>query len=204
MRHLKFMPSVAFLIWFVLSGLVNQLIASEATLLSYRRTVGPPVMFAPAEPRPFADQKGRLIVVNWNVHAGHGDIEELIDKISGAEQANGFGKPEFVLLLQESFRQGNDIPVSTGIKVPRRIAPPDPNVDIEDIAGKLGWWMLYAPSMRNGNSDGEKAEDRGNAVLSSLPLGGVEAVELPFGVQRRVALIATISDHHKQPRLRVG
>src|SRR6187402_2768290 len=100
------MPSFVFLIWFVLSGLVNQLIASEATLLSYRRTVGPPIMFAPAEPPPFADQnqKRRLIVVNWNVHLGHGDIERLIDKISLAEQTNGFGKPEFVLLLQESFR----------------------------------------------------------------------------------------------------
>jgi hypothetical protein len=120
--------------------------------------------------------------VNWNVHVGHGDVLGLIDKISGIEEVNGFGKPEFVLLLQESFRQSEEIPASTGIKVPRRIAPPDPKMDIEDLAQKLGWWMFYAPSMRNGDGRGKDAEDRGNAILSSLPLEDVEAVELPFAV----------------------
>jgi endonuclease/exonuclease/phosphatase family metal-dependent hydrolase len=58
--------------------------------------------------------------------------------------------------------------------------------------------------MRNGNHIGEHAEDRGNAILSSLPLEDVQAVELPFVVQRRVALIATVTDATKQPLLRVA
>jgi endonuclease/exonuclease/phosphatase family metal-dependent hydrolase len=88
--------------------------------------------------------------------------------------------------------------------VPSRIAPPDPNLDIQSVARKLGWWLYYAPSMRNGDGVGLHAEDRGNAILSSQPLEGLEAVELPFGVQRRVALIATVIDAQKQPRLRVA
>jgi len=175
--------------------------------VSYRNTVGPPIVFAPPEADPSWDPKGRLIVVNWNVHVGHGDVAGLVDKISSAEKANGFGKPEFVLLLEESFRQGGQakaIPDSAGVQVPQRIAPPDPKMDIEHIARKLGWWLYYAPSMRNGDGVGEHAEDRGNAILSSLPLQAAEAVELPFAVQRRVALIATVTDARKQPKLRVA
>jgi endonuclease/exonuclease/phosphatase family metal-dependent hydrolase len=142
--------------------------------------------------------------VNWNVHVGHGDVARLVEKISSVESANGFGKPEFVLLLEESFRRGAEIPASTGMKVPSRIAPPASNPDIQEVARELGWWLYYAPSMRNGDRVGMHAEDRGNAILSSLPLGGLEAVELPFAVQRRVALIATITDAQKQPKLRVA
>jgi endonuclease/exonuclease/phosphatase family metal-dependent hydrolase len=160
-------------------------------------------MFAPAV-QPSADSQGKLIIVNWNVHVGHGNVLRLIDKISSDEKLNGFGKPEFILLLQESYRRSEQIPPSTGVKVPRRIAPPEPEMDIEDLAHKLGWWMFYAPSMRNGDGLGEDAEDRGNAILSSLPLENVEAVELPFVVQRRVALIATVMDTQKNPKLRVA
>jgi endonuclease/exonuclease/phosphatase family metal-dependent hydrolase len=73
---------------------------------------------------------------------------------------------------------------------------------IEDVARKLGWWMYYAPSMRNGLRDGHHAEDRGNAILSSLPLTDLHAVELPFGVQRRVALMATVTDSDHVPIFR--
>jgi endonuclease/exonuclease/phosphatase family metal-dependent hydrolase len=128
----------------------------------------------------------------------------LIDSISNDERAAGFGKPEFVLLLQESFRQSADIPDPAGMKVPRRIAPPEQGMDIEDLAHRLGWWLYYAPSMRNGARLGRYAEDRGNAILSSLPLEGVAAVELPLAAQRRVALIATVTDMQRRPRLHVG
>jgi endonuclease/exonuclease/phosphatase family metal-dependent hydrolase len=198
------MPSLAFLIWSLLVSFLNPLITSEPSVVSYRETVGPPVVAAPVQAPQSTVPNGRLVVVNWNVHVGHGDVTGLIDQISTVEQANGFGKPEFVLLLEESFRQGEDIPASTGIKVPRRIAPPNPKLDIEDVAHSLGWWLYYAPSMRNGDGLGQQAEDRGNAILSSLPLGDVEALELPFAVQRRVALAATVSDSQKRPRLRVA
>jgi len=197
------MPRLVLPIFLLLSGFVNLLIASDPGILSYRRTVGPAATYAPVPSRS-ADKNGRLIVVNWNVHVGHGDIQGLIERISRTETANGFGKPEFILLLQESFRQSADIPDSKGFKVPRRIAPPDEALDIQDVARKLGWWMYYAPSMRNGDGLRERAEDRGNAILSSLPLENVTAVELPFVVQRRVALIATVTDMQKQARLRVA
>jgi endonuclease/exonuclease/phosphatase family metal-dependent hydrolase len=161
-------------------------------------------MFVPPETAASADPKGRLIVVNWNIHVGHGDVAGLIEDLSKIEQANGFGKPEFVLLLEETFRQSEDIPASSSIKVPSRIAPPNGTMDIEDLARHLQWWLYYAPSMRNGNDVGKHAEDRGNAILSSLPLDDVKAVELPFAVQRRVALIATVTDAMRQPKLRVA
>ena len=198
------MPSLVFLIWSLLVGFLNPLIASEPSVVSYRKTVGPSIVLAPVQAGPSASPNGRLIVVNWNVHVGHGDVVGLVDQISNGEKASGLGKPEFILLLEETFRQSEDIPASTGIKVPRRIAPPEPKLDIEDVARNLGWWLYYAPSMRNGDGLGARSEDRGNAILSSLPLGSVEAVELPFAVQRRVALVATVSDAQKRPRLRVA
>jgi len=198
------MPSLVILIWSLLVSFLNPLIASEPSVASYRKTVGPPIVSIPVQPHPSTVPSGRLIVVNWNVHVGHGDVPGLVDQISTVEKTKGFGKPEFILLLEESFRHGENVPASAGIKVPRRIAPPDPYVDIEDVAHKLGWWLYYAPSMRNGEGLGSRAEDRGNAILSSLPLGDVEAVELPFAVQRRVALVATVSDAQKRPKLRVA
>jgi endonuclease/exonuclease/phosphatase family metal-dependent hydrolase len=201
------MPALVLLIWSILSALVRPFGASEPAVVAYRNTVGPPIVFSPPEPHYSVDPKSRLIVVNWNVHVGHGDVIGLIDKLSSSEKANGFGNPEFVLLLEESFRQAGqdkDIPDSTGVEVPGRIAPPDPSKDIAYVARKMGWWLYYAPSMRNGDGTGEHAEDRGNAILSSLPLEHTEAVELPFAVQRRVALIATVSDGRNQPKLRVA
>ena len=44
--------------------------------------------------------------------------------------------------------------------------------------------------MRNGSSAGDPAEDRGSAILSTLPLSEPIAVELPGERQRRVVIIA--------------
>jgi len=62
--------------------------------------------------------------------------------------------------------------------------------EIEDIAARLGLNVYYVPSMRNGGLTSD--EDRGNAILSNLPLTDLRAVELPFERQRRVAIAATI------------
>src|SRR5690606_36605122 len=51
--------------------------------------------------------------------------------------------------------------------------------------------LFYVPSVRNGG-DGHPAEDRGNAILSSVPLEGLEAIELPLERERRVAVAARI------------
>jgi endonuclease/exonuclease/phosphatase family metal-dependent hydrolase len=44
--------------------------------------------------------------------------------------------------------------------------------------------------MRNGNSPNEPAEDRGSAILSTLPLANPRAIELPGERQRRVVILA--------------
>jgi endonuclease/exonuclease/phosphatase family metal-dependent hydrolase len=45
--------------------------------------------------------------------------------------------------------------------------------------------------MRNGNS-ADPPEDRGNAILSTMPLTDYEAIELPLERQRRVAVEAAV------------
>ena len=59
------------------------------------------------------------------------------------------------------------------------------------MAQRLGLNVYYVPSMRNGGPTSD--EDRGNAILSSLPLTDLRAIELPFERQRRVAVSATIA-----------
>lgn len=136
------------------------------------------------------------------MHVGRGDIHQLVTELNRREEAHG-ASPHFVFLLQETFRRGAAVPSHLKVKAPRRIAPRAKGAGIEDTARELGWWMYYAPSMRNGLRVGPHAEDRGNAILSSLPLTGLHALELPFGVQRRVALMATVTDSHHVPLLRV-
>ena len=58
------------------------------------------------------------------------------------------------------------------------------------MAQQAGLYALYAPSMRNG---AEHREDRGNAILSTLPLADPVAIELPYERQRRVAVAARIA-----------
>ena len=189
------MSKIVLLVFLYLSASCSRSLVSQP--------VGPPVVIAPEVHQDRASE-GRLIVVNWNVHVGHGNVAHLIEELSRAEQAKGYDRPEFVLLLQETFRRGSEVPVPGNVSVPRRISPPISAMDIEDLARELGWWMYYVPSMRNGNRVGADAEDRGNAILSSLPLADLEAVELPFVVQRRVALIATVTDAQSKPKLRVA
>jgi endonuclease/exonuclease/phosphatase family metal-dependent hydrolase len=84
-------------------------------------------------------------------------------------------------------------PIEHLAPVPGRIAPSPPSGvrrDIVETAERHGLSLFYAPSMRNGG-DGPP-EDRGNAILSSLPLSDLAAIELPFEHQRRVAVAAGI------------
>jgi endonuclease/exonuclease/phosphatase family metal-dependent hydrolase len=101
-----------------------------------------------------------------------------------------------VLLLQEAYRAGDDVPFPAGEHLVPRIdeAPPSGDRrDVAEVARSLGLSLFYAPSMPNGKSpESSLAEDRGNAILSTLPLTDLEALELPFEVQRRVAVSATV------------
>ena len=84
-----------------------------------------------------------------------------------------------------------------------------PTQDVVEVARTLRWNLRYVPSMRNG----PQRSDRGNAILTPLPLGPAEGIELPFALQRRVAVgaKATVGGHalsllsaHLDPRGPVG
>ncbi|MGW8266909.1 MAG: endonuclease/exonuclease/phosphatase family protein, partial [Longimicrobiales bacterium] len=70
---------------------------------------------------------------------------------------------------------------------------PAGGIDAVEVAQACGLALAYVPSARNGpESDGAYGEDKGNAILSSLPLRDVVAVELPFEAGRKVAVGAEI------------
>ena len=142
-----------------------------------------------------------IAIVGWNVHVGGGDLLTLLDRL---ESGGLTGEPvsHYVLLIQEAYRSGGDVPpVEPGIGVPKRIAPRAANrarEDIVSIARRRGLALYYAPSMRNG--DDAPFEDRGNAILSTLALEELAAVELPFTRQRRVAIGARIQGRTRDGR----
>ena len=156
------------------------------------RAVGPVVVSRglPHEALPGIDD---LVVVSWNVEVGGGDIETLLDYLRDESHPNR----QIVVLLQEAYRGGSLVPpTARRASVPRRIAPTPPSgarASVVDIAERRGLFLFYAPSMRNGSGEAPTpAEDRGNAILSTLPLADLAAIELPFEHQRRVAVAATV------------
>ena len=136
-----------------------------------------------------------LVVVTWNVHVGGGDVPKLVNDLRQGLFTNGRPVEQFVLLLQEAHRSGGGVPATAAAgSYPERILVEPPSgerLDIVRIAERLGLHVLYVPSMRNGEA-GEIAEDRGNAILSTLPLTETAAIELPYEAQRRVAVAATV------------
>jgi endonuclease/exonuclease/phosphatase family metal-dependent hydrolase len=163
----------------------------RSSLHSWRESVGPPVVIASdgAASLP-AD---RLVIVNWNMHVGGGDFERLaLDVRSHA----GADVP-VVFLIQEAYREGPEVPVKLSgtanfASFIRSLRPDGSREEIETVARRLGLHAYYVPSMRNGGPDAS-AEDRGNAILSTMPLGELSAIELPFERQRRVAVAATVT-----------
>jgi endonuclease/exonuclease/phosphatase family metal-dependent hydrolase len=130
-----------------------------------------------------------LTIVSWNTALGAGDVPRFAAALPP-------DRP-MVLLLQEVYRGGPEVPgiLPPGAAFARRqggAAAGSRYPQIEQIAAALGLSLYYVPSMRNG-SPAVSSEDRGNAILSSLPLDDLTAVELPFERQRRVAVAATIS-----------
>jgi endonuclease/exonuclease/phosphatase family metal-dependent hydrolase len=140
-----------------------------------------------------ADTVDHITVVGWNVHVGGGDIIALVRQLeSGALTGSPVG--HYALLLQEVHRTSARIPAAPeGVRVPRRIEPRPATHGREDIvaiARRLDLSLYYVPSMRNGKET--PFEDRGNAILSTLPLDDFTAIELPMARQRRVAISARI------------
>ncbi len=153
--------------------------------------VGPAVVERPSglPARP----SDSLVVVSWNVHVGGGDLVRLVEDLRAGALTGGGRVENFVLLLQEGYRVAPDLPPSEpGARSAGRIveAPPSgERLDVVEAARRLGLYLFYAPSMRNGEGD----EDRGNALLSSLPLDEPTAIELPLEVQRRVVVAGTVA-----------
>jgi endonuclease/exonuclease/phosphatase family metal-dependent hydrolase len=157
-------------------------------------TVGPALVVSTgAGARPHVAE--RLVVVTWNVHVGGGDIEALIGSLRQGRFTAGRPVRHFVLLLQEAHREGDDVPshIDSSSAVPRPITETPPGGvrrDVASVAARAGLHLFYAPAMRNGST--ATLEDRGPAILATLPLAELQVIELPFERQRRIALAATV------------
>ena len=160
------------------------------SLERWRRAVGPPVV---VRAEGTAARSDRLVVVNWNLHVGGGDLARLFADV---RRGAGEGTP-LVFLLQEAYRDGPEVPRlldehDTFASLIRGLRKDGEREEIEAVAAALGLHAYYVPSMRNGGPL-TSAEDRGNAILSTVPLTDLSAIELPFERQRRVAVAATVN-----------
>lgn len=159
--------------------------------------VGPAVAHAVPSMGRQAGAVDSLLVVSWNVHVGGGDLRRFVADLRSGSLTGG-QVPHFALLLQEAWRHGDEVPIPPpGSVAPGRIEkhpPEDRRTSIDRLAGELGLHLLYVPSMRNG-AGWVPREDRGNAILSTLPLEDGVALELPLERQRRVAVAGTVRGH---------
>lgn len=154
--------------------------------------VGPPLIISHASVDAGTDTP---VLVSWNTHVGAGDVDRLVADLRSGKLT---GRPVtcFVLMLQEAYRSGDSVPSKRGASSwASAQQPPRPGAtrdDISAIAARLKLAGFYVPSMRNGEP-GVTAEDRGNAILSTMGLTDLEAIELPLEGQRRVVVGATIA-----------
>ena len=135
-----------------------------------------------------------IAFVSWNVHVGRGDIRSFVNDLRAGVHTHGRRFPHYVLLLQEAVRTDAVPAFAARASGAKRIAPHDsvPPIDIVRVSGELGASLIYVPSMRNGSSAADAAEDRGSAIVSTLPLLNPVAIELPGERQRRVVITAQI------------
>ena len=161
------------------------------TLRSWCDAVGPLAVNAPN--RTPAQRDRALIIVSWNMAVGDGDLRLLLKEIR-RQHADA----DLILLLQEAYRAKTppaDCPAGSRRVKALGLDRPSDTADILELAGQEGLYGVYVPSMRNGlNCMTEPREDRGNAILSTLPLSDVTAIELPFSKERRVAVAAVVHD----------
>ena len=161
--------------------------AIAVTFDEWCSTVGAPVV--ESEPSGSGRVADEVVVVAWNVHVGGGDVEDFVRRLVRGDFTAGHPVPHYVLLLQEAFRTDDGIPPAVaGAPIPHAI----PN-DRQTVARRLqahvaenlaisrasrarsGWRAPMFRSMRNGRGP---AEDRGNAILSALPVDDVVAIRV--------------------------
>jgi endonuclease/exonuclease/phosphatase family metal-dependent hydrolase len=169
------------------------------------RTVGPPVL-SPEPTANFGDLASgdTLTVVSWNIDVGGGDVPAVLETelglaCDGRSSRLAPGADHFVLLVQEAFRRSNDIPETPpGATIPRAVAEgerPGERLDAVEVATRCGLSLVYVAAARNGREPNDgKREDKGVAILSTLPLENVFFIELPYEAARRVAASATVRD----------
>ncbi|MDX1650230.1 MAG: hypothetical protein R3263_10285 [Myxococcota bacterium] len=171
---------------------------SHPRLPAWRAAVGAPVVLRGAA-APGGDGARRLAVATWNVHVGGGDLPRFLRDLRGG--ALTADRPDdAIVLLQEVHRTDDALPAFAAHPHARGAArieaapPAGARIDVVEVARRVGDVdLFYAPSMRNGTADAEQPpEDRGNAIVSTLPLRDLVEIELPAEVQRRVAVGAAL------------
>jgi endonuclease/exonuclease/phosphatase family metal-dependent hydrolase len=144
-------------------------------------------------PTAGAIPRGAIALVSWNVNAGAGDLAALVRDLRAGRLSDGQPVEHFVLLLQEALRIDSVVPApGADFEGARRLVRSAQPVDVVTFARSAGLSLFYLPSMRNGLGAEEAREDRGNAIVSTLPLTELRALELPFVRQRRVVPVALL------------
>jgi endonuclease/exonuclease/phosphatase family metal-dependent hydrolase len=159
-------------------------------LEAWRQNVGAPVALDLAEP-PRGEPES-LLVLSWNVWIGRGRLQAVISRIRQGDFVHLGAEPDLPLLVlvQEAYRSDLSLPpVASGPAGRVLTAQLGPQEDVVETARAQGMNLRYAPSMRNGGLP----SDRGNAILSTLPLVDTHAIELPLVLQRRVAVSSELS-----------
>jgi endonuclease/exonuclease/phosphatase family metal-dependent hydrolase len=156
---------------------------ADPRLAGWRGAVGLPLAGDAAPGVDGTAPPGMLLILAWNVWIGRGRLDQLISQLRAEHPLH------LVVLAQEVFRKDDTVPRdATAYAASDFSQRAFPERDIAALARELGLHLRYVPSMRNG----AHRSDRGNAILSTLPLEETVAWELPFSYQRRVALAATV------------
>ena len=170
----------------------------RARLDSWCAGVGSPLFRSTADaPASSSSDANGLMIASWNVHVGAGDLDRFLADAEQGALTDGRRPAQLVVLLQEAVRSAGvpaDLP--RGASAAARIGSDAwlERSEIDAVAARFGMSIFYAPSMRNGAAgSGSSASDRGNAILSTLPLLDPVAIELPGERQRRVAVTARVS-----------
>lgn len=167
----------------------------RTSLRAWCDPVGPVVQFVPSITlSPVAQLQRPLTIVSWNMAVGDGNLRALKATLPGPDEVGG---SHIILLLQEAYRAA-EVPQTCHARsgFPGRLGTQRPEqTDILKLAEDLQMYAVYVPSMRNGSDCASQPyEDRGNAILSTLPLTDIVAIELPFVQERRVAVAAAVRD----------
>jgi len=170
---------------------------ARAELDPWCNGVGPPLVHRPPSRDASDATPEEVAIVSWNSGVGAGELDRLVEDLRSGRTTGRRGT-DFVLLLQEVYRSLDGTPLARArpVEAADRIGRPSPARAREEIATaarRNGLHLFYVPSMRNGRPrDPGPAEDRGNAILSTLPLEGLQAIELPLQAQRRVVVSAVV------------